>query len=127
MTATFPPRLRADATAPSWETTGCSLDPVPPGIAPDRAAHLARGYRALADPTRLLLLATLAAHDGGTACVCDLSVPLDLSQPTISHHLKVLRDAGLVTSERRGTWVHYHLEREALAELMPLDALTPTR
>ena len=118
MTAALPPRLQVDS---------CSPDPVPPGIAPDRAAHLARGYRALADPTRLLLLATLAAHDGGTACVCDLSVPLDLSQPTISHHLKVLRDAGLVTSERRGPWVHYHLEREALAELMPLDALAPTR
>ena len=127
MTATLPPRLRANATAPPRETTGCSPDPVPPGIAPDRAARLARGYRALADPTRLLLLATLAAHDGGTACVCDLSVPLDLSQPTISHHLKVLREAGLVTSERRGTWVHYHLESEALAELMPLDALAPTR
>jgi len=113
--------------APPRETTGCSPGPVPPRITPDRAARLARGYRALADPTRLLLLATLAAHDGGTACVCDLSVPLDLSQPTISHHLKVLREAGLVTSERRGTWVHYHLESEALAELMPLDALTPTR
>ena len=113
--------------APPRQTAGCSPDPVRPGITPDRAARLARGYRALADPTRLLLLATLAAHDGGTACVCDLSVPLDLSQPTISHHLKVLREAGLVTSERRGTWVHYRLEREALAELMPLDALTPTR
>lgn len=125
MTATLPPRTRAGLAAPLPEAPGCSPAPVPPGITPDRAAHLARGYRALADPARLLLLATLAAHDGGTACVCDLSVPLDLSQPTISHHLKVLREAGLVASERRGTWVHYRLVPEVLAELMPLEAITP--
>lgn len=59
----------------------------------------------LADPVRLRLLSLIASHEGGEACVCDLTGPFDVSQPTISHHVKVLREAGLVGSERRGTWV----------------------
>jgi len=68
--------------------------------------------KALADPIRLRLMSIIAAAD--EACVCDLTTPFDVSQPTISHHLKVLREAGLVDSERRGTWVWYRARREAL-------------
>ena len=75
-------------------------------ISSGEALELAGLMKALADPTRLRLLSMILAHDGGEACVCDLTAPLDLTQPTVSHHLKVLRDAGLVTSERRGTWVY---------------------
>ena len=76
--------------------------------------------KALADPVRLRLLSEVAAHPGGEACVCDISGPIELSQPTISHHLKVLREAGLVTSERRATWVYYRVNTEALQQLSGL-------
>lgn len=69
-------------------------------------------FKALADPVRLRLLSMIAAAD--EACVCDLTVPFDVSQPTISHHLRVLRDAGLVEAERRGTWVYYRARRDRL-------------
>lgn len=84
------------------------------------AAALARMFKALSDPVRLRLLSLIASHEGGEACVCDLTGPFDVSQPTISHHLKVLRDAGLVGSERRGTWVYYWVLPEALAQLSAL-------
>ena len=71
--------------------------------------------KALSDPIRLRLMSMIAAVD--EACVCDLTAPFDVSQPTICHHLKVLRDAGLVDSERRGTWVYYRAQREALDAL----------
>ena len=83
----------------------------------DWAGDLARMFRALGDPVRLRLLSRVASHAGGEACVCDLSVGLDLSQPTISHHLKVLREAGLLECERRGTWVYYRVVPSALAQL----------
>lgn len=71
------------------------------------AKSLAAVFKALADPVRLRLLSLIASHEGGEACVCDLTGPFDVTQPTISHHLKVLREAGLIDSERRGTWVYY--------------------
>ncbi|WP_083876362.1 ArsR/SmtB family transcription factor [Gordonia namibiensis] len=73
--------------------------------------------KALGDPVRLRLLSEVAAHPGGEACVCDISGPFDLSQSTISHHLKVLREAGLVTSERRSTWVYYRINASVLQQL----------
>ncbi|MEE3852137.1 metalloregulator ArsR/SmtB family transcription factor [Gordonia sp. LSe1-13] len=76
--------------------------------------------RALGDPVRLRLLHELAQRPGGESCVCDLLGLVELSQPTVSHHLKVLREAGLVASERRGTWVYYRVIPEAL---QPLSAL----
>ncbi|WP_042405433.1 ArsR/SmtB family transcription factor [Streptacidiphilus carbonis] len=95
----------------------------------DAAAELARMFKALADPVRLRLLSLIASHEGGEACVCDLTGPFDVSQPTISHHLKVLRDTGLVGSERRGTWVYYWVLPTALAKLSSLlrtpDAAEP--
>lgn len=78
------------------------------------AERLAARFKALADPTRVGIVNRLA---GGECCVCDLNAAFDLSQPTISHHLKLLRDAGLVTAARRGTWAYYRLEPDAVAEL----------
>jgi ArsR family transcriptional regulator len=78
---------------------------------------LAHAFKALADPVRLRLLSMIAASPSGEVCACDLATPLSKSQPTISHHLKVLRGAGLVTSEKRGTWVHYRVVRERLTAL----------
>ncbi len=86
------------------------------------AAQLARVFKALSDPVRLRLFSLIASFDGGQACVCDLTGPFDVSQPTISHHLRVLREAGLVDSERRGTWVHYWVLPDALSRLSGLLA-----
>jgi ArsR family transcriptional regulator len=77
-----------------------------------QAELVANLLKALSDPIRLRLMSLIAAVD--EACVCDLTAPFKVSQPTISHHLKVLREAGLVDSERRGTWVWYRARREAL-------------
>lgn len=78
---------------------------------------------ALADPVRLRIVSMLIAAPDGSACGCDLEAPLALSQPTVSHHLKVLREAGLVEGERRGRWVHYRVVPARLAEVA--EALTP--
>jgi ArsR family transcriptional regulator, arsenate/arsenite/antimonite-responsive transcriptional repressor len=75
----------------------------------DQAADLARILKALADPTRLRLVSMVAAHQGGEACVCDLTGPLGLTQPTISHHLKVLVEAGILSRDKRGVWAYYAL------------------
>ena len=83
----------------------------------DWAGDLARMFKALGDPVRLQLLSRVASHAGGESCVCDLSVGLDLTQPTISHHLKVLRETGLLECERRGTWVYYWVVPSALTQL----------
>jgi ArsR family transcriptional regulator len=81
------------------------------------AARLARGFHALSDPARLRVLSILAGAPGGEVCVCELVGPLGKSQPTVSHHLRILSEAGLVSGERRGKWVWYSLERSRLAEL----------
>jgi len=86
-------------------------------LAADAAADLARRIKALADPARLRLVSLVAAHAGGEACVCDLTEPLGLSQPTISHHLKILVDAGLLTRDKRGVWAYYALVPGALDSL----------
>jgi len=78
-------------------------------ITADNAENLARLLKALADPARLRLISMVAAHDDQEACVCDLTEPLGLSQSTVSHHLKVLSDAGFVTRSKRGTWAYYRL------------------
>lgn len=81
------------------------------------AEGLARTLKAVADPARLRLLSLVAAHEGGEACVCDLTDPIGLSQPTVSHHLKVLVDAGLLTRDKRGVWAYYALVPTALDAL----------
>ncbi|MEU8266038.1 metalloregulator ArsR/SmtB family transcription factor [Sphaerisporangium sp. NPDC049002] len=89
----------------------------------EQSARIAAGFKALADPVRLRLLSLVASHLDGEACVCDLVGAFDLTQPTISHHLRVLRDAGLVESTRRGTWVYYRVVPEALTSLTTIIAL----
>jgi ArsR family transcriptional regulator len=86
-------------------------------LSPDQAVELARLFKAMADPVRLRLLSMIASHQGGEACVCDLTEAFDLTGPTISHHLKVLRESGLITGERRGTWVYYRVHPEVLGRL----------
>ncbi|GAA4615502.1 metalloregulator ArsR/SmtB family transcription factor [Actinoallomurus liliacearum] len=84
------------------------------------AEELAPLFKAIADPVRLRLLSLIACHDGGEACVCDLTSAFDLTAPTISHHLKVLKQAGLIDSDRRGTWVYYRVRPGALTRLSAL-------
>jgi ArsR family transcriptional regulator len=86
-------------------------------LTPGAAAEIATKLKALADPVRLRLFSLVASHAGGEACVCDISGDLDVTQPTISHHLKVLRDAGLLTSERRASWVYYAVVPEVMTNL----------
>ncbi|HVA06615.1 MAG TPA: metalloregulator ArsR/SmtB family transcription factor [Acidimicrobiales bacterium] len=81
------------------------------------AADIALGFTALADPVRLQVLSMLATAPSGEVCVCEFVQPLGKSQPTVSHHMKILADAGLVHGERRGKWVYYALDRERLASL----------
>ena len=85
-----------------------------------QAVQVAGVFKALSDPVRLRLLSLIASHAGGEACVCDLTPAFAVSEPTISHHLKVLREAGLVASERRASWVYYRVVPEALAGLSAL-------
>jgi ArsR family transcriptional regulator len=82
-----------------------------------QAEQVAPLLKALADPVRLRLMSLVASHEGGEACVCDLNDAFDLSQPTISHHLKVLHQAGLLDRSKRGVWVYYRARTEALAAL----------
>jgi ArsR family transcriptional regulator, arsenate/arsenite/antimonite-responsive transcriptional repressor len=82
------------------------------------AERIAPLLKALADPVRLRLLSLVASHAGGEACVCDLNDAFELSQPTISHHLKVLHEAGLLERDKRGVWVYYRVSTEALAGLI---------
>ncbi|WP_371101750.1 metalloregulator ArsR/SmtB family transcription factor [Streptomyces sp. PU_AKi4] len=92
----------------------------------DRAAGLGKVFKALGDPVRLRLMSMIASRGaGGEVCVCELTPAFELSQPTISHHLKLLREAGLVDCERRGTWVHYRALPGVLDELAAF--LTTTR
>ena len=94
-------------------------------ITAGQAADLARLLKALADPTRLRLVSMVAAHEGGEVCVCELTEPLGLTQPTISHHLKVLVDAGIFTRDKRGVWAYYALVPAALDALSAV--LSPPR
>jgi ArsR family transcriptional regulator, arsenate/arsenite/antimonite-responsive transcriptional repressor len=92
----------------------CCASDAPPMPRED-AETLATIFKALADPTRVAIVQRLGGS--GEVCVCEFTAAFDLSQPTISHHLRILRDAGLVESERRGTWAYYRLVPEAMASL----------
>jgi ArsR family transcriptional regulator len=81
------------------------------------ADELAPLFKALADPMRLRLLSLIACHDGGESCVCDLLDAFDVTAPTVSYHLKILREAGLISSERRGTWVYYRVNPDVMARM----------
>jgi ArsR family transcriptional regulator, arsenate/arsenite/antimonite-responsive transcriptional repressor len=93
----------------------------------DRAEGLARKLKALADPTRLRLVSIVAASEAEEACVCDLIDPVGLSQPTVSHHLRILMEAGFLTRSKRGTWAYYKLVPGALSELSQLLDVTASR
>jgi ArsR family transcriptional regulator, arsenate/arsenite/antimonite-responsive transcriptional repressor len=104
----------------------CATPLVGEPISESVASGLAQVFKALADPVRLRLVSLIGAHQGGEVCVCELTTAFDLTQPTISHHLKVLREAGIIDSERRGTWVYYWLVPAALERMAALLS-TPTR
>ena len=91
----------------------------------DQAEQIAPLLKALADPVRLRLMSLVASNPDGEACVCDLNDAFDLTQPTISHHLKVLHDAGLVDREKRGVWAYYRARPEALTSLSALIGCAP--
>ena len=114
LTIVGPPDPRAEACSPPL--TGQPLGK-------SAAASLAQFFRALGDPVRLRLVSLIGAHQGGEVCVCDLTSAFSLSQPTISHHLRVLREAGIIDSERRGTWVYYRLVPTALERMSALLAV----
>ena len=97
--------------------TACCAPLVRRPLSAEEAGDLSRVLKAIADPARLRLLSLVAAHAGGEACVCDLTEPLGLSQPTVSHHLKVLVDAGLLSRDKRGVWAYYALVPGALDAL----------
>jgi ArsR family transcriptional regulator, arsenate/arsenite/antimonite-responsive transcriptional repressor len=110
MPATLPVIQPADLAA------CCS--PMTAGIVDDEAAEtLARMFKALSDPTRVKLISLIAASPQGEACVCDLTGPVGLSQPTVSHHMKLLVEAGLATREQRGKWAYYRVVPEVLSSL----------
>ncbi|HET9138878.1 metalloregulator ArsR/SmtB family transcription factor [Actinophytocola sp.] len=101
-------------------SAGCCTDLSSAPLSEHRAVELAAAFKALGDPVRLRLLSMIASQAGGEVCVCELTPAFDLSQPTISHHLKVLRQAGLIDCQRRGTWVYYWLVPETTRMLAAL-------
>ena len=110
-----PPRERAANRAAE-----CCTSVVGATVDAERAETLARVFKALGDPTRVRLISLIAAHEGAEACVCDLTAPVGLSQPTVSHHLKILTDAGFLSRSKRGTWAFYRLVPGALDSLARL-------
>jgi ArsR family transcriptional regulator, arsenate/arsenite/antimonite-responsive transcriptional repressor len=112
------------------KSTMCCAPLLRTRLGPDDAQALATAFKAIADPGRLRLLSFIASQPGAEACVCHLVEPLGLAQPTVSHHLKVLADSGLLERERRGTWMFYRLvpERvEALRAALALPAPRPAK
>ena len=102
------------------ETVACCSPLTSRPLTADQADRIAPLLKALADPVRLRLLSLVASHADGEACVCDLNDAFDLSQPTISHHLKVLHEAGLLDREKRGVWVYYRSSPAAMSSLATL-------
>jgi ArsR family transcriptional regulator len=96
---------------------GCCPELRAAPLGEDQAIELARVFKALGDPVRLRLLSMIASREGSEVCVCEMTPAFDVSQPTISHHLRLLREAGLIECERRGTWVYYWVVPSALDRL----------
>jgi ArsR family transcriptional regulator len=109
---------------PLTDVTACCAPLSREAMDSENAENLARSLKAIADPARLRLISMVAAHEGAEACVCDLTEPLGLSQPTVSHHLKVLVDAGILTRDKRGIWAYYALVPGALDSLAKLLVTT---
>ena len=110
MTSTPLPLLDADLASCCSPLTGGALDE-------EAAERVARLFRALGDRHRVRLLSLIAAAEGGEACICDLTEPVGLAQPTVSHHMKLLVDAGLVSRDQRGKWAYYRVVPETMAAL----------
>jgi len=106
------------------QTVSCCSPLSKQPLSQQQAENIAPLLKALSDPVRLRLMSLVASHEGGEACVCDLNDAFDLSQPTISHHLKVLHECGLLEREKRGVWVYYRASSSALIELGSLIAGT---
>ncbi|MFC4011798.1 ArsR/SmtB family transcription factor [Nonomuraea purpurea] len=111
--------------------SGCCAPLISEPITEDEAVEMARVFKALGDPIRLRLLSLIGAHESGRqigdgVCVCELTGAFAVTAPTISHHLKVLREAGLIDSERRGTWVYYWIVPATLKRLTSVLALPET-
>ena len=115
-------RMTAPALSPVVDVGACRTPLDRDAMTQSQADDLARSLRAIADPARLRLLSIIAASEGQEACVCDLTAPLDIGQPTVSHHLKVLTDAGFLTRSKRGTWAYFALIPGALDSVSRLVA-----
>lgn len=96
------------------DASTCCAPRITSALSAEDAERIARTFKALGDPTRVRLLSLIAAGDDGEACICDLTEPVGLSQGTVSHHMKLLADAGLVTREQRGKWAYFALNDGAL-------------
>lgn len=96
------------------DVAACCSSPREPALTSDESDRIARVFKALGDPTRVRLLSLIAAGEGGEACICDLTDPVGLSQGTVSHHMKLLAEAGLVTREQRGRWAYFAVADGAL-------------
>ena len=107
------------------ETAACCSPLSAEPLSQAQAGRVAPLLKALADPVRLRLMSLVASHEGGEACICDLNEAFELSQPTISHHMKVLHEAGLVDRDKRGVWVYYRIRPQALASLGALIGCPP--
>lgn len=108
------------STTPLPLLSACCAPVVGKVITPADAETVAARLKALGDPTRLRLVSLVAAHESQEACVCDLTDPVGLSQPTVSHHLKILVEAGILAREQRGKWAYYRLVPDTLADLARL-------
>jgi ArsR family transcriptional regulator len=107
------------------ETAACCSPLTAEPLTMQQAEQVAPLLKALADPVRLRLMSLVASHEGGEACICELNDAFELSQPTISHHMKVLHEAGLVDRDKRGVWVYYKIRPQALASLGTLIGCPP--
>ena len=114
------PNSRPLAVISPAETAACCAPLNAQPLTMEQAEQVAPLLKALADPVRLRLMSLVASREGGEACICDLNDAFDLSQPTISHHMKVLHEAGLVDRDKRGVWVYYRVRPRALAALAAL-------
>ena len=110
----------SELTLTPVQTVACCSPLTREPLSADAAERIAPLLKALADPVRLRLLSLVASHANGEACVCDLTDAFALSQPTISHHLKVLHEVGLLDRAKRGVWVYYAVRRDALADVAAL-------
>lgn len=111
---------KSQLTLTATESVACCSPLLSEPMSEDQAEQIAPLLKAIAEPVRLRLLSLVAAHEGGEACVCDLNDAFDLSQPTISHHLKVLHEVGLLDRSKRGVWVYYRVRTEPLGDLATL-------